>query len=178
MPFLFNTARKGTPRLMLASCMQTPLRTNDLLNAIKYVFTPDDSGTLQRAFPGILAARQPSSEQALMPADIETETGTKTEISAAPEGGSLAGDAYYAAKDQLIMDEQVLLRMLRFSINIEHPHKYLLNMCHLLGCSQPLAHLATCLVGMSSWVSWRRSPLELCPILVVAMVKESFSKTT
>ena len=134
-------------RLMLVpQCMQTPLRTNDLLNATKYVSTPDDNAALQRAFPGLLAASQPTSAQAVgasgMPADVDTDT------AAAPEGGFLAGDAYYSAKDQLIMDEQVLLRVLRFSISIEHPHKYLLNMCRLLGCSQPLAHLATCLVSV------------------------------
>ena len=127
---------------MLALFMQTPLRTNDLLNAIKYVFTPDDSSSLQRSFPGLLAPMQPSPGQA-----DGASADTEAESAAAPEGGYLAGDAYYAAKDRLIMDEQVLLRVLRFSISIEHPHKYLLNMCRLLGCSQPLAHLATCLVG-------------------------------
>jgi hypothetical protein len=58
----------------------------------------------------------------------------------------LAGEQYYAAKDQLIMDEQLLLRILRFQIHVEHPHKFLLNMCHVLRCSQPLASLALCLV--------------------------------
>jgi hypothetical protein len=138
------------------------LRTNDLLNAVEYLARPDDSRELQRAFPHLLRAPQaddapPAAGQqpglpahAAGPATEAAAAGPATAaaaaVAAAPSGGFLAGEAYYSAKEQLIWDEQVLLRVLRFQLCVEHPHRVLLNLCRALRCSAPLARLATCLV--------------------------------
>lgn len=129
--------------------MQTPLRTNDLLNAVVYIFRPDDATRLHQAFPELLPSHAqqvaPDAEQATQGLSYASASAEPTG-EAAPEGGFLAGQAYYAMKEQLISDEQVLLRVLRFQLALEHPHKHLLNMCRLLCCSRPLTQLATCLV--------------------------------
>jgi hypothetical protein len=78
----------------------------------------------------------------------------------------LVGDAYYAAKDQLIHHEQVclvslalngrlvpfavsryvlrlqvLLRWLAFEICVDHPYHYLLNFANVMRCSESSQHL-------------------------------------
>lgn len=118
------------------------MRTNDLLNTVQYVTNTQDSSAILRAFPGFLIPGSPSIRAAL---DESRDKGTRH----APRSGFLAGDHYYAAKDQLIMDEQILLRVLHFEIGVEHAHKYLLNMCQVLQSNEALAQLATCLVRIS-----------------------------
>lgn len=119
--------------------MQSPVRTNDLLNTVQYVTRSQDSSAFLRAFPGLVISGSPSISAVQ---DESRDEGTVH----APRSGFLAGDQYYTAKDQLIMDEQILLRVLRFEIGVEHAHKYLLNMCQILQSNEPLAQLATCLV--------------------------------
>ena len=153
---------------MIAACAsQTPLRTNDLVNAVEYISRPNDTTRLYQAFPELLPrhARQDAtggrqSEQPQSHASASAEPAGE----AAPEGGFLAGEAYYAVKEQLISDEQVLLRTLRFQLALEHPHKHLLSMCRLLSCSQPLTQLATCLVRILRMLPCRGMPNNMSPI--------------
>lgn len=54
---------------------------------------------------------------------------------AGSSGGALVGAAYYAAKAALLHGEQVLLRLLRFNVAVEHPFRHLFAFCRLLGAS-------------------------------------------
>lgn len=145
---------------------QTPVRTNDLLNALQYVLQPGNSRELAEAFPGLLLSQQTTADQSAsnqpqhdtaVPSEQPTSATARADNNASrsragtaiPEMGLLAGDDYYRAKEQLITDEQILLRILCFQMNIEHPHKYLLNICRLLQCGQPVTQLALCLVRLS-----------------------------
>ena len=142
---------------MTFSHVQTPVRTNDLLNALQYISDPGNRPELTKAFPGLLLSQQHTADtQTDKQHDQESAAGLAASSPAAtaaddsasnlPQPGLLAGDDYYRAKEQLITDEQILLRVLRFEINVEHPHKYLLNICRTLQCGQPLTQLALCLV--------------------------------
>ena len=143
--------------------LQTPVRTNDLLNALHYILQPSSGPELAHAFHGMLLRRTTPAEQSLVEQhdngvprqDLESAEGptpvphAKDNAATRAETGFLAGDDYYAAKEQLITDEQILLRILCFDLNVESPHKYLLNLCRLLQCSQALNQLAVCLVRVS-----------------------------
>ena len=138
--------------------LQTPVRTNDLLNALHYILQPSNGPVLADAFPGRLLSREVTAEQlphrqqdtmqdsdpaerAAPTTDAENNSGRQADVDL------LAGDGYYTAKEQLITDEQILLRVLCFAMSVESPHKYILNLCHLLQCSQPLIQLAVCMVS-------------------------------
>ena len=141
--------------------MQTPVRTNDLLNALHYILQSSKSPEVAKAFPGLLLSQNGTAEQSPVREDergdavpLHNPDSAET-AAAAPHAEDnpnsraeifLAGDDYYRAKAQLITDEQILLRVLCFEMNVEHPHKYLLNICRLLQCGQPLIQLAVCLV--------------------------------
>ncbi len=157
--------------------MQTPVRTNDLLNALHYILHSSKSPELAKAFPGLLLSQNGTAEQSSVtedergdavplhnPDSVETAADTphaEDNSNSRAEMGLLAGDDYYRAKEQLITDEQILLRILCFEMNVEHPHKYLLNICRLLQCGQPLIHLAVCLV---------KDPMMLLPILKAVLL--------
>ena len=145
--------------------MQTPVRTNDLLNALHHITLPSSGPELAKGFPGMLLRRNAAAEQRLMDPDDgvpSQETASAEGAASGPriegdtasraEAGFLAGDDYYVAKEQLITDEQILLRILGFELNVASPHKYILNLCRLLRCSRPLIQLAICLV---------RTPIQL-----------------
>lgn len=61
----------------------------------------------------------------------------------------LVGAEYYALKDRLIRDEQLLLRAMDFDIVIEHPHALLLNMCHQIKCSCAVVKMSLCFLNDS-----------------------------
>ena len=138
--------------------MQTPVRTNDLLNALQYILHPCNSRELAQAFPGLLLHQQSAvfdnstsqpdehGEPAQLHSPKEYASQAEGSSGSRLQKGLLAGDDYYAAKEQLITDEQILLRILCFEITVEHPHKYLLNLCSVLHCKKPLIQLALCLV--------------------------------
>ncbi len=147
--------------------LQSPVRTNDLLNAVRFVTSPQDSTALAGAFPGLSVSDTSASGTGSEPHQPAGDANGSA--SNAPRAGFLAGDDYYAAKDQLIMDEQLLLRVLRFEIAVQHAHKYLLNMCHVLRCSQPLAQMATCLVRREM-ISFLCHPCTLLTDLTKAIV--------
>lgn len=129
--------------------MQSPVRTNDLLNAGRYLAHATDRQLIEAAFPG-LQSKQPLSDAVHAQLSIDVATDTQSFSNAT----FLAGNEYYAAKDQLIMDEQTLLRVVGFDIHVIHPHRFLLNMCHVLRCSQQLTQLALCLVSRSHFISF------------------------
>jgi hypothetical protein len=58
-------------------------------------------------------------------------------------------DAYEERKRQLIHDEQVLLRILRFRVAVEQPYKYLFSMCKSLNVSETVVRVSTCLLNDS-----------------------------
>ncbi len=61
----------------------------------------------------------------------------------------LVGDAYAAAKRQLILDEQLLLRRLRFDLGAgsDQPHRHLYVLAHYWGASPAALRAATCLLN-------------------------------
>ena len=133
------------------------MRTNDLLNALHYILQSSNGRELCKAFPGLLLSRKGTAEQQRDEDTASADAANPTAVLASsPETGGnaankaemgfLAGDDYYMAKEQLITDEQILLRILCFQMNVDSPQKYLLNLCRLLQCSQPLIQLAVCLV--------------------------------
>ncbi|CAL5224658.1 g7377 [Coccomyxa viridis] len=158
-----------------AKVEETPVRTNDLLNALHYILQPRNGPELCEAFPGLLLSMRVTAEQqrdgdpapidAAHPTEAPANFPETDEKSASrAEMGFLAGDDYYMAKEQLITDEQILLRILCFQMNVESPQKYLLNVCRLLQCSQPLIQLAVCLVNDSQaemQLCLQYSPLEV-----------------
>ncbi|KAK9824606.1 hypothetical protein WJX72_011678 [[Myrmecia] bisecta] len=102
-----------------AKVEEAPVRTNDLVNAVRFEAELRHAGNAA-AGSGAVAAYH-----------------------------MLVGHDYYSVKERLIQHEQLLLRTLHFDISMEHPHKYLLNYCATLRCSQPLAQLAICLLNDS-----------------------------
>jgi hypothetical protein len=64
-----------------------------------------------------------------------------------PSGCIVVGDDYYAAKEQLFVTEQVVLRIMRFQLEVEQPHKYLFNFCRLLDVQQQLAAAAAAVLN-------------------------------
>ena len=59
----------------------------------------------------------------------------------------LVGEGYAAAKARLILDEQLLLRRLRFDIGAEQPHRHLYALAHCWGAPTAAVRLATCLLN-------------------------------
>lgn len=61
----------------------------------------------------------------------------------------LVGEAYAAAKRQLILDEQLLLRRLRFDLGAgcDQPHRHLYVLAHCWGATPAALRAATCLLN-------------------------------
>lgn len=70
-----------------------------------------------------------------------------TNAAALSRSPCLVGEAYQAAKRQLILDEQVVLRRLRFEIGVEQPHRHLYALAHCWGAPAAALRLATCLLN-------------------------------
>jgi hypothetical protein len=81
-----------------------------------------------------------ATAQALSPADA-AEPAEQARFSC------LVGDAYQAAKRQLIEDEQLVLRVMHFTIAVEQPHRYLYMLAHCWGASLEAVRMATCLLN-------------------------------
>ena len=62
---------------------------------------------------------------------------------------AIVGQPYYALKQTLITDEQVLLRTISFEIVVEHPHKYLLNFGKLMDAKHSLIQMAISILNDS-----------------------------
>ena len=107
-------------------CMQAPVRTNDLLNAVRCISRPG-TAELTAAFPCLPVTVAGQSDDIPMP--------------------PLVGSSYYEAKELMLLGEQLVLRTTHFDIALEHPHKYLLNMCRALHCPARTVQLAVCLAN-------------------------------
>lgn len=59
----------------------------------------------------------------------------------------VVGSVYRATKNQLLTDEQVLLRLTQFEMVAPQPHKYLLAYAAAANCSRQAARMATCLLN-------------------------------
>ena len=105
--------------------MQANVRTNDLLNASDFV----------------------KSDRT----ELTSEASQQSHAAPAQTGcwAALVGEQYYTKKQQLILDEQILLRVIDFNIVAEHPHKYLLNFARTIKASCELVQLAICVLNDS-----------------------------
>ena len=61
----------------------------------------------------------------------------------------LVGDLYNTEKQRLVHAEQAVLRAISFNVGVVQPHKYLLNFCRSIGCSQCIVQVAAFLVNDS-----------------------------
>lgn len=95
---------------------------NDLVNAFVFLEASADAGVINAIFP-----------------DLGIMSGSSPVL--------LVGEAYYAAKDRLIQQEQVLLRWLSFDLCIDHPFRYLLNCANAAGCSDAVVVTALSLLN-------------------------------
>ena len=116
--------------------MQAPVRTNDLLNAIRYL-----SKCQQDAPTAATATGQGRSAIAVMIRTAESIPHSQS--------WALIGEEYYTAKQILVANEQVLLRHIHFNIIAEHPHRYLFNYAATLSCPASVLRLAACLINDS-----------------------------
>ncbi len=105
--------------------MQASVRTNDLLNAVHFV-----NVHFQAERPGAIPL--PTSQ-------LQNQA----------KFSALVGQQYYALKQTLIMDEQLLLRTINFDIVVEHPHKYLLNFGKLTDATHSLIQMAVSILNDS-----------------------------
>ena len=96
---------------------EASLRTNDMLNAVA-------------ACSGMLAAGGGAAAPAAL-----------------AEFPCLVGEPYQQRKRQLILDEQLLLRRLRFDIAVDQPHRHLYVLAHCWGASSAVLRLATCILN-------------------------------
>lgn len=117
------------PCIFLASKVEeAPVRTNDMLNTLEYL-----RQCQQRQRGSTLVAEPPPLQNMLPAVDAMV----------------LVGDLYYAKKQELIIREQSLLRLIHFNVVCEHPHRYLFNFGRALHCPARMLHLAVCLVNDS-----------------------------
>lgn len=99
------------------------MRTNDLLNAIHFA-----AGVVQQLDSAVVSG---------------------SPVSKSPAFGAIVGQEYYALKESLITDEQILLRTINFEIVVEHPHKYLFNFGKLINAKCSLIQIAVSILNDS-----------------------------
>ncbi|KAL4458145.1 hypothetical protein ABPG75_013010 [Micractinium tetrahymenae] len=93
------------------------------------------------------SAGVPGPEEPAAPAPAgEAEAALAAAAAAFPY---LVGEAYAAAKRQLILDEQLLLRRLRFDLGAgsDQPHRHLYVLAHCWGAAPAALRAATCLLN-------------------------------
>ena len=101
--------------------VQATVRTNDLLNAVHFA-------AVQQLDSAVISGN-PVSER--------------------PAFGTIVGQEYYALKETLITDEQILLRTINFEIVVQHPHKYLFNFGKLINAKFSLIQMAVSILNDS-----------------------------
>ncbi len=101
--------------------VQATVRTNDLLNAVHFA-------AVQQLDSAIISGNP---------------------VSKSPAFGAIVGQEYYALKETLITDEQILLRTINFEIVVEHPHKYLFNFGKLINAKFSLIQMAVSILNDS-----------------------------
>eukprot|EP00887_Chlorella_sp_A99_P006180 scaffold3.g6180.t1 len=130
-----SVQRTVTACIFLAAKVQeAPLRTNDLVNAVFYLLASPDAPAPPDPVAGAAEPPLPPAEQQRL------QPLTKADM--------LVGEAYTRQKDLLIQqDEQTLLRVLQFRIDVEQPHKYLFCFCRVIGATRAEVGVATCLLN-------------------------------
>lgn len=150
--------------------LQVHVSTNQLINTARVLADPTQQHLLEALAPLPLQGHLPAPQQQQQPlpnARPGSEPATAPQAAAAaseaaagssqqeqqqqhvqPHSAAIVvGEAYYAAKEQLFMAEQAVLRLMRFQLGVQQPHKYLLNFCQLLGLQQQLAAAAVCVLN-------------------------------
>lgn len=97
--------------------------------------------TAQHAAAGTTAAQQAA------PGHAGSAAGGAASQQLPASQAIVVGDNYYAAKEQLFVAEQVVLRLMRFELGVEQPHKHLFNFCRLLGLQQEQSAAAVCVLN-------------------------------
>lgn len=141
--------RTATACIFLAAKVQeAPLRTNDLVNVAHYLLaSPDAPLSLWQA--GERGAGHDGAQMAAEENGQEQQGSQQHQPAQQPlsKADMLAGDDYYQAKDTLIEDEQMLLRVLRFNIDVQQPHKWLFSLCRAVDASVAVVRVATCVLN-------------------------------
>jgi len=142
--------------------LQVHVSTNQLINTARVLADPSQQHLLQVLAP--MQQQQQQQQHTTGATAQHAAAGTTAAHQAAPEhAASAAGDAavqqlpasqaivvgdeYYAAKEQLFVAEQVVLRLMRFELGVEQPHKHLFNFCRLLGLQQEQSAAAVCVLN-------------------------------
>lgn len=158
---------------LAAKVEEAPVRTNDMLNAVAAwrlattcsfsdggcsgtipaaaapaEATSPPAGSPAAGQPPAAASAEDAGNPAAQPPAVETDAGAAA-AAAAASFPYLVGDAYAAAKRQLILDEQLLLRRLRFDLGAgsDQPHRHLYVLAHYWGASSAALRAATCLLN-------------------------------
>lgn len=161
---------------LAAKVEEAPVRTNDMLNAVAAwhlaaACSSGSAGICNGAIAGAGAAAlsaavnsgsppagspaagQPPQAEATQglgePAASPAEEPGGAAAAAAASFPYLVGEAYAAAKRQLILDEQLLLRRLRFDLGAgsDQPHRHLYVLARCWGAAPAALRAATCLLN-------------------------------
>ena len=109
---------------LAAKVEEAAVRTNDMLNAVA----------------AAAAAAAPVAHVGIGP----TAAMDGVDLATFP---CLVGEAYQQRKAQLILDEQLLLRVLRFDIGVDQPHRHLYVLAHCWGATSEAVRAAVCLLN-------------------------------
>lgn len=155
---------KPLPAYVFAA--QVHVSTNQLINTARVLADPTQQHLLQALAPLPLALPQQQPHQGGHNAHATTTAAPPSADTAGPSpqhhhqqqrqqqqqtpalsAAIVVGDEYYAAKEQLFIAEQALLRTMRFELGAQQPHKHLLNYVALLELSQHAAAAAVCVLN-------------------------------
>lgn len=165
---------------------QAGLRTNDLVNAaaLAWPLTANDSLPTTTALHNAVQSFAPivadaySSAKQVLPGIVfslllvaRSRSKCTTRCFFAPTRMCAHWESYRAPHTHttclqvLLRDEQIVLRLLRFELCVEHPYGHLFNLCEAVQATPQLATLATCLV--------RRSCCNVCAaaLLLLALLR-------
>lgn len=148
---------KPAPRVYVAPA-QVHVSTNQLINTARVLADPTQQHLLQALAPLPLARQQQHNAHATTTAAPPPPAGTagpspqqqhqqQQQQTPALSAAIVVGDEYYAAKEQLFIAEQALLRTMRFELGVQQPHKHLLNYVALLELGQHAAAAAVCVLN-------------------------------
>ena len=114
---------------------------------------PRLAAVLQRLAAACIFLAAKVEEASLRTNDMLNAVAAQAAGAAVGDGSALArfpclvGDAYQAAKRQLIQDEQQVLRRLRFDIGVDQPHRHLYVLARCWGASREALCVAVCLLN-------------------------------
>lgn len=120
-----------------AKAEEAQVSTNQAINAAHLLALPENAHLLKALVP-LAHLVPPRPERLLATIDSGCSGGATPAAANAPaqtdktKSQVLVGDAYYAAKEQLFVAEQHVLRHNHFVVHVEHPYKHALHMAHTL----------------------------------------------